>query len=509
MALSPNAPDYVSQVRGVINDLRQNYVQKQQLFQQEQQAQAQIGLGYAQLASQRENQARQASLDEQKIAVQSLQSQRELESLAFSRQRQSASDRLESQKFDLLQEEKNQKMQEIQNKNKEEAESGRIYSLIRDARLSNDPQKIAEAEGQLDNSTLSGVVKSQMLDRLDIAMERKRQVDEKVANQEKRPEANALLVQAANLPLDRMSPEDSSLALNDLEMKFSKLGITDDTNKQFAAVLSQKNAQLAKLSNDVVLGGISQLNADGAAGNVLGPKHQEKYDAIKKQFPNWQDRMDNPDAFNQLRGLAKDIHKDETQKYLEDVKTRFMINQKNLVEKNGNLGIETIDPVTGDKRITFVLAMPNMNLTERDIDPRTGKLLKGKQEEIEDYNRVLNRALAGDINPLQMLLGKTIASAPANPNIKKLEFIPNVPFDTTAATGGIPAGTPGTATVPVSPVQRPTRPSDAQIMAMASDPKTADQLIPGTPKTYRQAAEYLANQNKNSQGKTVANPNTY
>ena len=62
MALSPNAPDYVSQVRGIIGDLRDNYLKKQQLFQQEQQAAAQVGLGYAQLAAQRENSARDAAI---------------------------------------------------------------------------------------------------------------------------------------------------------------------------------------------------------------------------------------------------------------------------------------------------------------------------------------------------------------------------------------------------------------------------------------------------------------
>ena len=62
MALSPNVPDYVSQVRGIIGDLRDNYLKKQQLFQDDQQAQARIGLGYAQLAAQRENQALNADI---------------------------------------------------------------------------------------------------------------------------------------------------------------------------------------------------------------------------------------------------------------------------------------------------------------------------------------------------------------------------------------------------------------------------------------------------------------
>jgi hypothetical protein len=59
MALSPNAPDYIGQVRGIIGDVRENYLKKQQLFQQNEQAKAQTALGYAQLAAQRDN----ASLD--------------------------------------------------------------------------------------------------------------------------------------------------------------------------------------------------------------------------------------------------------------------------------------------------------------------------------------------------------------------------------------------------------------------------------------------------------------
>lgn len=49
------APDYVSQVRGVINDLRENYLQKQQLFQRQQEAAASNALGYAQLQASRDN----------------------------------------------------------------------------------------------------------------------------------------------------------------------------------------------------------------------------------------------------------------------------------------------------------------------------------------------------------------------------------------------------------------------------------------------------------------------
>ena len=63
MPLSPNSdPSLINQVREIIGDLREDYIKKQQLFQQNQQAQAQIGLGYAQLAAQKENSARDADV---------------------------------------------------------------------------------------------------------------------------------------------------------------------------------------------------------------------------------------------------------------------------------------------------------------------------------------------------------------------------------------------------------------------------------------------------------------
>jgi len=467
MALSPNAPDYVSQVRGIIGDVRENYLKKQQLFQQEQQAAAQVGLGYAQLAAQRDNQARQADLDSQRIELEGIKNQRELESLAYNRQRQAAADRLASDQFELAQEEKRQKIDEIDRKNKEDAESGRIYSYIRDARNSGDPDQIAMAESALDNTALSSLTKMTMLDRLDIAEERKRKVDDLVANRQKKPQADALLVQAANLAIDRMAPEDASLALNDIETQFANLGMTDTTVNKFSQVLSQKNAALAKLSSDAVLNGITQLNSDGAAGNILDPKYQARYDVIKKQYPNWQDRIENPDAFNQLRGLAKDITKDSQQAYLDEMKTKFTVDQKNLVQKNASLGVETTDPITGEKRATFVRSMPNMNLTDRDIDPRTGVLTKVKQKEIVDYDQMLTRAMNGDYNAMQAMLGKALSEAPANPNIKKLEFIPNDSSNVATAPGGTAPRTSGTASIPITPRNQPTQISDSTLATIA------------------------------------------
>jgi hypothetical protein len=63
MPLSPNSdPSLISQVREILSDSRNDYLKRQQLFQDNEQAQARIGLGYAQLAAQRENQALDADL---------------------------------------------------------------------------------------------------------------------------------------------------------------------------------------------------------------------------------------------------------------------------------------------------------------------------------------------------------------------------------------------------------------------------------------------------------------
>jgi hypothetical protein len=512
MALSPNAPDYVSEVRGVINDLRQNYVQKQQLFQQAQQAQAQIGLGYAQLASQRDNHARQAALDEQRIAVQSLQSQRDLENLAFNRERQAASDRMEAQKFDLLQKERDQKMEEIDNKNKEEAESGRLFSLVRDARLSGDLDKIAKAEGELDNAALSAALKGQILDRLDIADARrlKFQTDNEI--RQKRPQVNDVLAQAANLPIGNMLPDDAQDELNNLYATYQKIGSPDpDSASKLNAIFSQKQAQLLKLRDDVTVQGITQLVEDGAQENFFtrqypgsaGVAFQKRYDEITKGIPKGE-RIKDPTIFSKLKGLAADIHLVDSQESLDNTKASFIIAQENLVKKNPNLAIETIDQTTGDKRITFVMPMPNMTLGPNDVDLRTGKITKEKQREIDQYQNLLNRTLAGDFNPLNMLLGRTISQSPAAKS-SNAPFVPNDPYATTAQTPVTPTGT----AVVRTGTPTPTTPNEEQIMAMGADPKTASTLIPGSSKTYGEAAKFLADKKKAQQGKSVANPNSY
>jgi hypothetical protein len=514
MALSPNAPDYVSAVRGVINDLRQNYLQKQQLFQQEQQAQAQIGLGYAQLAAQRDNQARQAGLDEQRLALQGLQNQRELENLAYNRERQAISDLMEAQKFDLIQKERDQKMQEIDNKNKEEAESGRLFSIVRDARLSGDPDKIAKAEGELDNAALSAVVKGQILDRLDIADARRLKLQTDVDIKQKRPQVNDVLAQAANLLIDRMLPDDAQDALNKVYSDFQNIGSPDpDAANKLNAIVSQKQAQLLKLRDDVTIQGIAQLVDDGAQENFFtkaypgatGVAFQKRYDEIVKGVPKEQ-RVNDPTVFSRLKGLAADIHLVDSQESLNDTKARFIIAQENLVKKNSALGIQTIDPVTGEPRITFTLPMPNMTLGPNDVDPRNGKITKQKQKEIEQYQSVLDRALAGDFNPLQMMIGRTIAQ---NPAIKasNAPFIPNDPYGTTAQAPVAPTGTAVVRTG--APAPTPTAPTEEQIMAMGSDPKTANTVIPGSSKTYGQAAKFLEDKKKAEQEKSVANPISY
>lgn len=63
MPLSPNSdPSLISQVREILSDSRNDYLKRQQLFQDNEQAQARLGLGYAQLAAQRENQALDADI---------------------------------------------------------------------------------------------------------------------------------------------------------------------------------------------------------------------------------------------------------------------------------------------------------------------------------------------------------------------------------------------------------------------------------------------------------------
>jgi hypothetical protein len=81
MAISPSAPDYVSQVRGILGDAREDYLKKQQLFQQNEQANANLALQYAQLAMQKDNANSEAEYKDKVLEQNALQEQAKNETL--------------------------------------------------------------------------------------------------------------------------------------------------------------------------------------------------------------------------------------------------------------------------------------------------------------------------------------------------------------------------------------------------------------------------------------------
>ena len=81
MAISPSAPDYVSQVRGILGDAREDYLKKQQLFQQNEQANANLALQYAQLAMQKDNANSEAEYKDKVLEQNAIQEQAKNETL--------------------------------------------------------------------------------------------------------------------------------------------------------------------------------------------------------------------------------------------------------------------------------------------------------------------------------------------------------------------------------------------------------------------------------------------
>jgi len=73
----------------------------------------------------------------------------------------------------------------------------------------------------------------------------------------------------------------------------------------------------------------------------------------------------------------------------------------------------------------------------------------------------------GDYNAMQAMLGKALSEAPANPNIKKLEFIPNDSSNVATVPGGTAPRTSGTASIPITPRNQPAQISDSTIATIA------------------------------------------
>jgi hypothetical protein len=284
MALSPNAPDYVSAVRGVISDLRQNYLQKQQLSQQAQQAQAQIGLGYAQLAAQRENNAAQRELQASQIDNQRLQYQNELAKYDSQLSQKSFSDQLAISKFNFDLEKERAKQKDEARKRELEENSAVMQSELEIAMDSGDPQKIMQASQKASNILQSSATLLTVQKAAKEAVAAKRKFEMDTHNLNTNDSVYSLAGNIARTPVGLLTANDFQNILGDARQRYAAIGNNDpDARKAFEGSLSQLSDQFQANRKDKSQQSFRNYYQNGILKN-LG-EDQETFNKILSAYP--------------------------------------------------------------------------------------------------------------------------------------------------------------------------------------------------------------------------------
>lgn len=380
MALSPNAPDYVSQVRGVIGDLRENYLKKQQLFQQQQQAQAQVGLGYAQLNANRENAARQADLDQARLENQNLQYQNQLAKYQQGLNQKSLANDLAERKFSFEKQKELLKAQEDARARQLEENSAVMQSELEAAYSSGDPDKIQQASlraSQIMQNT-AGYLK--VAKSAKEAVNTQRAMERENINLNTQDQAYELASAPMSLNLETMTPTELDSALTGLSASYNQLRNTDPVaRKMFQENLNNARQAHAKLMSDEdnsALSSVIQLGAIGELGDA-----QAAFDKIEAKYPE-ETRSMSPAYASEMKKFVLQYNKNAALTSAE----KDQIAMDNLAAALVKMYPDQAVQVEGG--VTWSDPPPSLAADFSDdgtINPRTGARTKASRKAVQEW----------------------------------------------------------------------------------------------------------------------------
>jgi hypothetical protein len=380
MALSPNAPDYVSQVRGIIGDLREDYLKKQQLFQQQQQTQAQLGLSYAQLNANRENAARQADLDQARLENQNLQYQNDLAKYQQGLTQKSFDNDLAERKFSFDRQKELLKAQEDARARQLEENSAVMQSELEAAYSSGDPDKIQQASlraSQIMQNT-AGYLK--VAKSAKEAVNTQRAMERENINLNTQDQAYELASAPMSLNLETMTPTELDSALTGLSASYNQLRNTDPAaRKMFQENLNNARQAHAKLMSDEdnsALSSVIQLGAIGELGDA-----QAAFDKIEAKYPE-ETRSMSPAYASEMKKFVLQYNKNAALTSAE----KDQIAMNNLAAALVKMYPDQAVQVEGG--VTWSDPPPSLAADFSDdgtINPRTGSRTKASRKAVQEW----------------------------------------------------------------------------------------------------------------------------
>jgi len=488
MPLSPNAPDYVGQVRGILDDLRGDYLKRQQLFQQQQQAAAQNALGYAQLSAQRENSARQADLDSQRIEASNLNAQRELAQLNAQLGQKQFDNQLAYGKYNLDQRKEEQRLQAERDAQEQDKTASALEQKYRIAMLKNDKNEVENVFNEIGQSNLDRARRLSITQNVNAGLEATRKLEEADRNMRTATPARAVASSIQSLNPQDLTPDQFMARIDEHDNQFRDFNNTDPrVNDDYSKARAASLDKMQKYRSSVVgqqIDGLTDLAEQGR----LEPEWQKQYDDLKKS-PNF--------SAKSIQGLMFKRNKAQSISELQAIDNRFSNISQNIINQNPGLAIVKTDPVTGEAYKTFTYPIPDLTPREgygATIDPETGLITKAAYDKAKKWEDEVTSPnfLYGQVPMIRQFQTQQAnvpqmpsTGTPATKQEKPVVQLAPLPFRSGSR---FDVGQPGTAVIPTAPKNQQAQISPATIAAVVE----AYRKDPNAVVYGRKASEILA-----------------
>lgn len=505
MPITPTAPDYVGQVRGIIGDLRENYLQKQKLFLEEKDQNEKLGLNYAQLDLQRDqlnlqanNAAVQASIDRSKIALAAQQTtaQAAIEQARYGSEAakinsqsytKSVKEDLDERKFQFDLWKENKKLEDEQRLRDQETSAARLEHEGFVALNSDDPTKLIEWTNKMAGSLMAQKQRNDVFQNALSLVNAKKTMEQQTSNLRTQPKALEIVQGLNMLDVSSMMPNQFADYLKKATDDFKNLGNTDPKMNDVFMSVSQEVAKRQSDFRQKEYGQAMDSYLRTAAIGELNPEDQSQWDQLQKDYPESL-RGSSTDYSDKIRRLMFQSNKRNSIAKLRALDKQNLNIAENLITQNPDLAAQKTDPQT--KEVYRVFPYPSPDLTpnvgsDSAIDPETGLLTKNITE--------ANTKWVSEVTSPSFLLGQVPfvrgLTSGLTPSPKTSGATASIPFKTESLSKFEDVPEPGTVNIVTTPVAKETKISDSTISTIVEAyRKNPEAIVYGRP-----AREILAN----------------
>jgi len=420
--MTPVAPDYVNQVRGIIGDLRENYLKKaqlslqeQQLAQQKQLEEARLGLAYSQLGQQARNQQQEAQINTARIASADAQNASETLRAQAAAQSKALDRDLDERKFNWTQ---TKDILEIQQKNddrQKEVSSSRLEAELVQAIESGDGLKQAEVTNK---AWAAGLNIKQQTDAYKNALAlvaNKRLLEQDFTNVRTRPQAISVINRLNNLDVTKIGPDGLKNELSKANDEFYNLGNKDENLIKMYSEIAQSKAKQQDEYQKAELGTTMGQFETRAIVGQLPKSAQKQWDDLQKKYPEKENRL-SENYINEKTRLMYQTTDGESQTELKSWAKRINDIERNFLAQRPELAAKIVNPETGAVEDRFPITPPDVSYSvgyDAAINPLTGKINPVKRKEYEAWlNDVSQKGYLNlpSQNPFMQVMMESIAT---------------------------------------------------------------------------------------------------